>query len=61
MEEQKPKEIRIKTNKLSRENRIVSSVSVLGERITTVSPDGDRIPRKKKKRNPQKLKSQGIK
>ena len=61
MEEQQPKVITIKTNKLSRDNISLSSVSVLGEIITTVSPDGDRIPRNKKKRNSQKLQSQGIK
>ena len=43
----------IKTNKLSRNDRSFSSVSV--------SLDGDRILRKKKKRNYQKLQSQGIK
>ena len=57
MEEQQPKEISIKTNKLARDNRSVSSVPVIGEIITTVSPDGDLIPRKKKKRNSQKLQS----
>ena len=38
MEEQEPTEMTIKANKLSRDNRSVSSVSV--------SLDGDRIPRK---------------
>ena len=50
MEEQQPKEIRIKTNKLTHDNWIVSSLSVLVESITTLSPDRDRIPRKKKKK-----------
>ena len=50
MEEQQPKVITIKTNKLTRDNQSLSSVSVLGASITTVSKDGDRIPRKKKKK-----------
>ena len=49
MKEQQPKVIMIKTNKLTRDNRSLSSVSVLGESIKTVSPDGDRTPRKNKK------------
>ena len=53
MEKKEPKVITIKTNKLAREDRSFSSVSV--------SIDGDRIPRKKKKGNNQKLQSQGIK
>ena len=61
MEEQQPKVITIKTNKLARDNLSLSSVSVLGESITNVSPYGDRIPRKEKKRNSQKFQSQGIK
>ena len=61
MEKQEPKVITIKTNKLARDNQIIPSVSVLGVSITTVSPDRYRIPRKKKKRNYQKLQSQGIK
>ena len=42
MEKQHPKEIRIRTNKLARENRSVLSVYA--------SLDGDRIPRKKEKK-----------
>ena len=53
MEKQEPKVITIKTNKLARDDRSFSSVSV--------SLDEDRIPRNKKKRNYQKLQSQGIK
>ena len=49
MKEQEPKLITIKTNKLTSDNISLSSVSVLGESITTVSPDGYRIPRKEKK------------
>ena len=60
MEEKQPKVITIKINKLARDNLSLSSVSVLGKSITTVSPDGDRIPREKK-RNYQKFQSQGIK
>ena len=52
---------RIKTNKLLGDNRSISSVSVFGESITTVSPGGDRILRKKKQRDSQKFQSQGIK
>ena len=37
-------------NKLTRDNRSLSSVSVLGGSITTASPDGDRIPRKRVKK-----------
>ena len=50
MEEQQQKVITIKTNKLALENRSLSSVTVLGESITNVSPDGDHIPRKKGKK-----------
>ena len=50
MKEQQTKVITIKTNELARDNRSLSSVSVLGERITTISPDEDRIPRKKGKK-----------
>ena len=50
MKEQQPKVITIKTNKLTRDNRSLSNVSVLGESIMTVSPDGDHIPRNKKKK-----------
>ena len=53
MEKQEPKVITIKTNKLARDNRNFSGVSV--------SIDGDRILRKNKKRNYQKLQSQGTK
>ena len=53
MEEQEPTEMTIKTNKSARDDRSCSTM--------TVSLDGDRIPRKKKKRNYQKLQSQGIK
>ena len=60
-DKQQPKLIMIKTNKLARDNRSLSSVSVLGESITTVSPDRDLIPRKKKKINFQKFQSKGIK
>ena len=50
MKEQQPTVITIKTNKLTHDNQSLSSVSVLGASITTVSTDGDRIPRKKKKK-----------
>ena len=50
MKEQQPTAITIKTNILTRDNQSLSSVSVLGASITTVSPDGDRIPRKKKRK-----------
>ena len=50
MKEQQPTVITIKTNKLTRDNQSLSSVSVLGASITTVSPDRDCIPRKKKKK-----------
>ena len=53
MEEQEPKVITIKANKLARDDRSFSTMSV--------SLDGDRILRNKKKRNHQKLQSQGIK
>ena len=48
--EQKSTVITIKTKKLTRDNQSLSSAYVLGASITTVSPDGDRIPRKKKKK-----------
>ena len=50
MKEQQPIVITIKTKKLARDHRSLSSVSVLGESITTVSPDRDRILRKKEKK-----------
>ena len=50
MKEQQPKVIMIKTNKLTRDDRSLSSVSILGESITAVSPDKDRITRKKGKK-----------
>ena len=53
MEEQEPKNITIKTNKSAHDDQIYSSMSA--------SQDGGRILRKKKKRNYQKLQSQGIK
>ena len=48
MKEKQPKLIPTKTNKLTRDNRGLSIMSILGESITTVSPDGERIPIKKK-------------
>ena len=53
MGEQEPIEMTITTNKSSRDDRSGSTM--------TVSLDGDRILRKKKKRNYQKIQSQGIK
>ena len=50
MKEQQPIVITIKTNKLTCENQSISSVSILGASIMTVSPDGYRIPRKKKRK-----------
>ena len=50
MKEQQSTVITIKTNKLTRDNRSLSGVSVLGTSITTVPPDGDHILRKKKKK-----------
>ena len=47
IKEQKPIEIRFRKNKLISDNRSVSSMSVHGASITTVSPDGERTPRKK--------------
>ena len=61
MKEQQPKVITIKTNELARDNRSLSSVSVLGESIMTVSPDGDRILRKKKKKKISKISITGNK
>ena len=49
MKGQQPIVITIRKNKITRDNRSLSSVSVLGESITTVSPGGDRIPSNKKK------------
>ena len=49
MEKQEPKVITTKTDKVARDNRSYSSMSV--------SLDRDRIPRKKKKINDQKLHS----
>ena len=48
--EQKSTVITIKTKKLTRDNQSLSSAYVLGASITTVSPDGDCIPRKKEKK-----------
>ena len=48
MKEQQPKVITIQTKKLTPDNKSLSSVSVLGESITTVSQYGYHIPRKKK-------------
>ena len=50
MKEQQPTLITNKTNKLTHDNQSLTSVSVRVTNITTVSPDGDRIPRKKKKK-----------
>ena len=50
MEEEQQKVITTKTNKLAREKKSLSSVSVLGKSITPVSPDRDCIPRKKGKK-----------
>ena len=38
----------IRNEKLISDNKSVSGISVHGASITTVSPDRDRIPRKKK-------------
>ena len=56
---QQPKEIKFRNDKLRSDNPIVSSMSVHGASITTVSPDKEHIPSKKK--NLQKFQSQGIK
>ena len=61
IKEQKTTEIRFRKSKLLSDNQSLSSMYVHGESITTISPDGERIPRKKKKRNFQKFQSQGIK
>ena len=61
IKEQQPIEIMFRKNKLISDNQSVSSMSVHGASITTVSPGGERIPRKKKKRNFHKFQSQGIK
>ena len=53
MEEQEPTKITIKTNKSAHDDQGCSTM--------TASLDGGRIPRKKEKRNYQKLQSQGIK
>ena len=50
MKEQQPTVITIIRKKLTRENQGLSSVYVLGASITTVSPDGYHIPRKKGKK-----------
>ena len=49
MKEQQPTVITIR-KKLTRDNRSLSSMSVPGEIVTIVSPDGERIPRKKGKK-----------
>ena len=51
----------IKTNKFARDNQILSCVSVLGEDVTSVSPDGDCILRKKKKKKPSEISITGNK
>ena len=61
IKEQQPTVITIRKNKLISDNQSISSMSVHGEFITTIPPDGERIPGKKKKRNLQKFQSQGIK
>ena len=48
IKEKQPKEILFR-KKLIGDNQSVSSMSVYGAIITTVSPDGECIPRKKKK------------
>ena len=50
MKEQQPIEITIKTKKLTCDNQSLSSVSVIVARITNILLDGDRIPRKNKKK-----------
>ena len=49
IKEQQPKVINIRMFLIS-DNRSLSSMSVHGESITTVSPDGEHIPRKKGKK-----------
>ena len=49
IKEQQPTEIMFRKHKLISDNRIVSSMHVHGESITTVSPDREHIPGKKKK------------
>ena len=61
MKEQQPTVITSKTNKLTRGNRSLSSVSVLGESITTISPDRYRILRKKKKKKISEISIKGNK
>ena len=48
IKEQQPTVIRIINKKLISDNRSVSSMSVHGIITTTISPDRERIPRKKK-------------
>ena len=50
----------IKNNKLISDNQSVSIMYVHGGSTTTISPDGERIPNKNKKRNLNKFQSQGI-
>ena len=55
MKEQQPTVITIRKNKITRDNRSLSSMSVLVEIITTISPDRERIRRKKKKKKFSKI------
>ena len=50
IKEQQPTEISFRKNKLINDNQSVSSMSVHGAIIKTVSPDGERIPKKRKKK-----------
>ena len=50
IKEQQPTEIRFIKNKLISDNWGLSSMSIHGESITTLSPDGERIPGKKNKK-----------
>ena len=61
MKGQQPIVITIRKNKITRDNRSLSSMSVLGESITTVSPDGECIPRKKKKKKISEISMTGNK
>ena len=61
IKEQQPTVITIKKNKLISYNWSLSSMSVHGGSVTTISPDRDSIYRKNKKRNFQKFWSQEIK
>ena len=45
IKEQQPTEIRFRKNKLISDNQSVSSMSIHGASITTVSPDRERTPR----------------